>query len=199
MGGAGSGRYRGYQATTTNDMTSIDLAWLRKEGLLSRWGWSTISWSRGGNKYASISIKSEEQGLRLSYSVGEGGKEKPIKELIPYSYTETNFDGRRRWFQCPTCYKNCRVIYGGTYFKCRHCYGLKYESQYERSWSRATEKSLKIRRKLGCYGGIDDPFPEKPKGMHLTTYYKLQAEYYRGLEEWGRLCMECIDQQKLKK
>lgn len=191
MGGAGSGRYRGYNATTTDDMTAIDLAWLKKEGMLERWGWSSLSWSRGGNQFASISIKPEEYGLMLSYCVGE--EENSIKELIPYSYTTTNFGGRRRWFQCPYCYKNCRVIYGGTYFRCRNCYGLKYDSQYERSWSRAIDKALKIRQKLGCDGGIDAPFPEKPKGMHWKTYNQLVAEYEQGVEDWGRLCLQWLD------
>lgn len=192
MGGPGSGRHGGFHATTTEDMTAIDLAWLRKEGILSRWGWSTISWSRGGHKYASISIKSEEHGLNLSYSLGEGEDRKYIKEFIPYSYTDANFGGRRQWFRCLSCGRNCRVIYGGQYFRCRHCYGLKYQSQYERSWSRATDKALKIRQKLGCDGGIDDPFPEKPKGMHWKTYYQLEAEYERCYEAWGRLSMEWL-------
>ncbi len=193
MGGSGSGRLGGFHARTTEDMTSIDLAWLRKEGILSRWGWSTMSWSRGGNKYASISIRPEQYGLKLSYSVDEGEEKKCIKEFIPYSYTDTNFGGMRQWFQCLSCGRNCRVIYGGQYFRCRHCYGLKYQSQYERSWSRATDKALKIRQKLGCDGGIDDPFPEKPKGMHWKTYYRFEAEYERCCKAWGRLCLEWLE------
>lgn len=192
MGGVGSGRYGGFHATTTNDMTAIDLAWLRKEGILTRWGWSTISWSRGGHKYASISIKAEEHGLNVSYTVTEGMEKRPINEIIPFSYTNTNFLGSRQWFQCPSCLKRCRILYGGTYFRCRHCYGLKYASQYERSWSRATDKALKIRQKLGCDGGIDDPFPEKPKGMHWKTYDGLQAEYERRVKDWGRVCMRWL-------
>lgn len=199
MGGSGSGRYGGFRATTTKDMTDIDLAWLRKEGILSRWGWSTISWSRGGNNYVSIRIKPEEHGLNVSYTVAEGEEKRPINEFIPYSYTNTNFEGSRQWFQCPSCLKRCRIIYGGTYFRCRHCYGLKYDSQYEHSWSRATDKSFKIRQKLGCDGGIDDPFPEKPKGMHWKTYNQLVAEYEQGVEDWGRLCLQWLDLQRFQK
>ena len=69
---------------------------------------------------------------------------------------------------------------------------MKYESQYEKSFSRATERALKIRRKLDDYGGIDDPFPDKPKGMHWKTYNRLWADYERDVEDWGRLCLAWI-------
>ena len=33
------------------------------------------------------------------------------------------------WFACPSCRRRCRVIYGGARFRCRLCYGAKYESE----------------------------------------------------------------------
>lgn len=192
MGGAGSGRYDFYRATTTSDMLDVDLAWLRKRGILERAYWSTITWSRGEITYASLSVRGHAHGLEISYSIQDRGEKKSIRETIPFSYTDTNFGGTRQWFQCPSCLKNCRVVYGGEYFRCRRCYRLKYDSQYEKSFSRATDKALKIRRKLGDYGGIDDPFPEKPKGMHWKTYHRLQDHYERGVEDWGRLCLQWL-------
>ncbi len=192
MGGAGSGRYASYLATTTDDMLDIDLAWLRKRGILDRPFWSKITWSRGERTHASVSVVASSEGLRLSYSVIESGEKKSITETIPFSFTNANFNGRRQWFQCPSCRRNCRIIYGGDYFRCRQCYGLKYESQYEKPFSRATDRALKIRQKLDDYGGIDDPFPQKPKGMHWKTYDRLQAEYECGVEDWGRMCLQWL-------
>lgn len=192
MGGLGSGRYSLFRATTTSDMLDVDLAWLRKRSILERAYWSTISWSRGERQYASLSVLGRLEGLELSYAIGSGEEKTSIRDFIPYTYTDTNFGGRRQWFECPSCGKNCRVIYGGEYFRCRQCSGLKYESQYEKSFSRAIDRALKIRRKLDDYGGIDDPFPQKPKGMHWKTYYRLSAEYERGVEDWGRLCLAWV-------
>lgn len=192
MGGAGSGRYSFCRATTTNDMLDIDLAWLRKQGILERPYWSTLTWSRGGQTHSSVCVIASPAGLLLSYTLTDRGEKKSITETIPFSCTDTQFNGRRQWFQCPSCRKNCRVIYGGEYFRCRLCYGLKYESQYEKSFSRVTDRALKIRRKLDDYGCIDDPFPEKPKGMHWKTYNRLRADYECGVEDWGRLCLQWL-------
>lgn len=192
MGGAGSGRYAGFRATTTNDMVDIDLTWLRRRGILERPFWSTITWSRSERPYASVCVVASSEGLKLSYSVTQRGEKRSINETIPFSFTDTNYSGRRQWFQCPSCLKNCRIIYGGDYFRCRHCYGLKYESQYEKSFSRATARALKIRRRLDDHGGIEDPFPQKPKGMHWKTYNRLQTEYEQGVEDWGRLCLQWL-------
>ena len=198
MGGSGSGRYSGFRATTTDDMHSIDLAWLRKKGILKQWWKSSITWSRGGQVTSAIGIKPEGFGLRLIYSVGPEGDKISIDELVPYTYTDTNFGGRRQWFKCLSCNRRCRVIYGGRYFRCRKCYDLKYETQYEPPWGRATTRSINIRKKLGCDGGIEDPFPLKPKGMHWKTYRKLEAEYEHGYEVWARLCMNWLDRYSLK-
>lgn len=95
-----------------------------------------------------------------------------------------NFGGRRMWFQCPSCQRRCRIVYGGIYFRCRLCHDLKYEGQYEPAFARAASRALKIRERLGCDGGIDDLFPAKPKGMHWTTYKRLQSQYDALCDVW---------------
>ena len=68
------------------------------------------------------------------------------------------------------------MLYGGAYFRCRQCHGLKYESQYEPAFARAVSRSQSIRRRLGGTSDLQDPFPDKPKGMHWRTYHRLRAE-----------------------
>lgn len=79
------------------------------------------------------------------------------------------------------------MLYGGAYFRCRHCHGLKYESQYEPPWLRGTTRAQKIRERYGGSGSLDEPFPEKPKGMHWRTYERLVAEDERLTRAWERL------------
>ena len=44
------------------------------------------------------------------------------------------------------------------------------------AFARAASRALKIRQRLGAKGGIDEPFPLKPKGMHWTTYERLRHQ-----------------------
>ncbi|GBF27477.1 hypothetical protein MnTg02_02530 [bacterium MnTg02] len=177
MGGMGSGRPSGLGAYKCEDYRSIDLAWLNREGFLNRHWWSTITWSRGGETTASIRVKAEQRGLRLSYRARDwGGEWEDVEELIPFSYSATNFDSRRRWFRCLSCGRDCRILYGGKVYRCRKCFGLKYQSQYEPGFGRALSQAQKIREKLGGSLCTDDPFPEKPRGMHWKTYRRLEAK-----------------------
>jgi hypothetical protein len=176
MGGRGSGRGAGWSADKTGDMRSIDLAWLKRNGVLDRADWSSINWSRAGQRVAWIQVKAEPEGLRLSYrtrSLGES-EWRDVNELIPFANTSMPFGGQRRWFVCPSCGRNCRVIYGGSYFRCRRCHGLKYDTQYEPDWLRVATKAQKIRERLGGSAALDDIFPAKPKHMHWRTYRRLE-------------------------
>ena len=194
MGGSGSGRYSWFRATTTNQMLDIKLSWMKKKGLLEPGTSGSLNWSQGGEQIGAIQYRCECDGLRLIYrSRPYSGDWQEVNELIPFTYTNTNFGGQRRWFKCPSCSRSCSVLYGGAYFRCRKCYNLKYETQYERPWDRAITRALKIRERLGDKGGIDDMFPEKPKGMHWKTYRKLKAEYDKGHDAWARICMNWMD------
>ena len=104
--------------------------------------------------------------------------ESQIAFVLPLAYVHsaTRFGGLRRWFLCSSCRRRCRILYGGSYFRCRRCHELKYETQYESAYFRGTSRILRIREHLGDKGGVDDPFPDKPKAMHWKTYGRLEAE-----------------------
>ena len=105
-----------------------------------------------------------------------------------------NFGGERTWFICPGagCGRRVAVLYGaGRYFLCRHCYELLYESQRENAMYRAIHKAQSIRKRLGGSANMMKPFPEKPKGMHWSTYGRLWWEHHEaemeqlaGMREW---------------
>jgi hypothetical protein len=188
LGGTGSGRQSslGFLTGTTNDYKSIDLAWLRREKLLEVGCQTTITWSRNRTKTGSVGLTILSGGIRLVYRTRcSGGDWEDINDFIRFVWTATQFGGERRWFQCPSCEQRCRIIYGGSYFRCRRCFGLRYETQYEPGFARAATAALKVRDRLGSRGGIDEPFPPKPKGMHWKTYERLLRKDEELLRQWG--------------
>lgn len=188
MGGRGSGRTAGLgvAADSCHRSHSIDIDWLRRKHLLVQGRWSTLTWSLSGENSGSIQLTLAPRGLKLSYRARQQGEDwQQIEEIVPLVETATNFGGRREWFRCLSCGRRCRIIYGGTRFRCRKCQDLKYESQYESPFDRAASRALKIRAKLGGQGGIDDHFPAKPKGMHWKTYERLKDEEERLQEVWA--------------
>ena len=193
MGGRGSGRTgsMGMLVDKCEDYRSIDLAWLRRKGNLTPGYSSSITWSRGGSVTASIRYRVENLGLRLMYrTYRNGGEWRDVDELFPFIYTATNFSRQRQWLQCLSCRRRCRVLYGGAQFRCRRCHRLRYESQYEPAWLRGTSRAQKIRVRHGGSGSLDEPFPEKPKGMHWRTYDRLVAQDERLIAIWVRSICE---------
>lgn len=187
MGGRGSGRQAGLGLTVDlcHRSHSIDLCWLKRKRLLNPNRWSTLTWSVRGEKTGSIQITKAPDGVKLSYRARSRGEDwRSIEEIVPLVETGTNFNGRRQWFLCLSCRRRCRILYGGTLFRCRKCQGLRYETQYEPPFARAATRALKIRGKLGGQGGIDEPFPPKPQGMHWRTYDRLQADAEDANRRW---------------
>lgn len=177
MGGRGSGRHSGwgFLIDKCEDYRSIDLAWLRKQGLWTVGHCGTLTWSRGEEVIASIGYQIQANGLRLIYRTQRHGTEwRDVDDFILITTTATKFGGQRQWFVCPTCQRRCRVLFGGAYFRCRKCHGLKYESQYECAILRASSQRHKLRKRLGQVGSLEEPFAPKPKGMHWTTYERLK-------------------------
>ena len=188
MGGRGSGRQasHGLMVDKCHEFKSIDLAWLRRRKMLQKGHCSTINWSVRGEQTGSIGVARPPGGIQLNYRQRSHGEEwRDVSDFIPVVETATNFGGHRQWFQCPSCHSRCRIIYGGALFRCRRCHHLKYDTQYEPPFARAATRALKIRERLGDKGGIDDPFPSKPKGMHWKTYERLQAREERMQEAWA--------------
>jgi hypothetical protein len=115
-----------------------------------------------------------------------------VNERVPFAFTDQPFGGQRRWFVCPSCRRRCSVLFGGTHYRCRKCWNLAYQSQHDDARFRALSKARKLRRRLGGSESTDDPFPDKPKGMHWRTYERVRAKG-EALEEradnlgWARL------------
>jgi hypothetical protein len=149
---------------------AIDLARLRRWKMLQPGRLSSIEWSHG-----SVGIAASNDCVHLIYrhrAVGEPWRQ--AREVVRFTYTETRFGGRRRWFACPSCGKACRVLFGSP-FRCRSCHGLNYSSQYQTAGNRAIGRLQALRARLGGSGDHIEPFPPRPKHMQRRTYIRLRA------------------------
>jgi hypothetical protein len=182
MGGYGSGR-PGSRAKT-EQMKRLDLRSLRRKGYLTGFP-SRISWSYGDEPIGSIGLQARADGLRLFYRSRNGdGEWHDVDEVVPYVWTPTQFGGRRQWFLCLKCGRRCRILYGGSRFRCRHCYRLSYSSQAETRADRATRAMFKIVRRLDPHEDCND-LPPKPPRMHWRTYNRLVDRYEKHDRQWS--------------
>src|SRR4029450_5831289 len=100
MGGLGSGR-PSLGAPTCEGCLNIDLAWLRRRGMLAPGRFSTLTWSRLGEQTGSITLAAQRGGVRLMYGTkGRDGMPVDVNELVTFVYTATRFGGRRQWLRC---------------------------------------------------------------------------------------------------
>jgi hypothetical protein len=201
MGGVGSGNWYSFdKKTTTDECHSIDVRYLHREGLLKLGRWSSLRWSRAERETGSIGgvVEGTEQPERViltyRHRSGPGNEWEDVHEPVSPDWTACNFGGQRPWFICPSagCGRRVAILYGpGRYFLCRHCCDLVYESQRENEMHRALRKAQAIRERLGGSANMMTPFPERPKGMHHETYWRLREEHdeaemkqLAGMREW---------------
>ena len=179
MGGFNSGGGRG--APRTGYFLSLDLASLKRLGMLKAGSSGTLSWTRGGEPAGSIGISMQSDRLQLLYrSKSHGGEWEDIRDSIPIVETAAGFGGRRKWFVCPSCNRRARILYGGRVYRCRKCRGATYASQYDPIFHASHQRIARLRRKLRDHEGDTwDSLPNRPKGMHHATYERLCDEIWR--------------------
>ena len=182
MGGMGSGRHWHHGAKdTTSDYRALDVRRWKRDGFLKAnqsFGWQ---WSRDGEVFASIRVRTESGRVVLTYRHRNQGEEECQDESYPVylDWTPCHLGGERPWFLCPArgCGRRVAILYGGSIFACRHCYQLAYLSQREPADGRATRRADRIREKLGWEPGILNGNGWKPKGMHWSTFGRLTARH----------------------
>lgn len=181
MGGIGSGRHFQFGKATTNDFKSIDIRWLKSEGLLGPGLVRRVVWSRRGIETGSITVRAESGRLVLCYNHREnGGEWAEASYPVLLETTACHLGGERSWFKCPAqgCGRRVAVLYGGSVFACRHCHRLVYASQRENEMDRAARRAEQLRERLGWPGGIFEGSGwGKPKGMHWRTYERLSRAH----------------------
>lgn len=177
MGGLGSGRRSSYGGKPeTGDSMPLDLRLIARRGLLvpgNRFSWH---WRVSGQESAGITISVEDGALVLSYRRRRTGD--VVEQRLYLQSSPCHLGGSRDWFTCPRCGKRVAVLYApGSYFACRQCGGLTYATQKKGAGDRASTKANKIRQRLGWSVGVLNDTGGKPKGMHWSTYVRLNGEH----------------------
>jgi hypothetical protein len=97
------------------------------------------------------------------------------RQRIPIVWTPCNFGGLRPWFICTKCNGRVGKLYNsvGVSLSCRRCLDLRYASQRRGSKSRAYLQALRLRLRLNDFAKIGGPVPDRPRGMHTSTYRRL--------------------------
>jgi len=193
MGGCGSGRV-GWKCKV-EECRSLDVNRLHREGCLApaySGGWN---WMRDGKRTANISMQCNGMTLTLFYRIRQNRDDwRDIRQPIKLDSTQCRFGGSRPWFICPgiasgrRCRRRVAKLHaGGTYFLCRQCYQLVYESQSESDFDRLLRRANKLRTKLGGEPSTGALIARKPKGMHWKTYESRVAEIDQLEDDANRL------------
>ena len=191
MAGQGSGNWWRWDAkSTTDSQDSIDIRLLKEQNCLLPGYSGSLSWSMRGKTTGPIGYNIKENSIILNYKHrSQSGEWEDVEQVISFDRTPCNYGGSRKWFLCPRCFKRVAVLYGaGKYFFCRHCYNLTYESCNICDLQRIFNKAYKLKKKLGGQAGLHKPIPDRPKGMHRSTYIRMVVEIDR-LEEFGHQCI----------
>lgn len=197
MGGVGSGLWcRWSKRKTIEECHRIDVRYLYKNDLLSPGMSGSLSWTSRGEPSGSISYRSHDRWLDLSYVFTAGDEEsEQIEEQIPVEWTSCTYGGQRPWFRCPRCYRRVMVLARqGRLFRCRKCHGVPYGSQTEVKVDRLIRKARKIRASMAASYDLQEPIWQKPKGMHQKTFDRLAFQDQEVVAEIN----ECIAQNLSK-
>jgi hypothetical protein len=156
--------------------TSIDVRRWNREGQLTPGRDVLVSMSCGMEFAGNIEIRVEHNAVVLFY--------RGLEQRVPLAWTPCHLGGERPWFICSggfrsrSCGQRVAILFDrGGLFACRNCCGLVYSSQHETQKLRRIRRARKIRVALGGGESLADPFPEKPKGMHWSTYARIYWAY----------------------
>lgn len=138
--------------------------------------------------------------VRLQFTVTDHrtNEQREYDYPVPLEYTECYFGGVRPWFRCPGVVdgEECNRRVGKLYcpprqdlFLCRHCYDLGYTSS-RTSGDEMKQAELRFRKAhANINGERKHPGqyyrpPDRPTGMHRTTYEQLCEDLEVAHRDW---------------
>jgi hypothetical protein len=174
---------------TCETSLAIDVRVWHRQGFLRGGESFTVSWSIRDDLFGDAQVHVTASAAEVSYRLrtAEGDLAPAVVQEIPIIGTACNLGGDRPWFLCAACKRRVAKLFiaqfGG--FRCRHCYGLAFESQREPLRLRGLTAARNIRAKLGGDGIILAGVPPRPKGMHHKTYERLASRYRTAIARCG--------------
>ena len=166
MGGFGSGRHYREKRQTTYDVTSIDIRDIDYPSLPPE------LWILGQQQTHGDPLYIKANGDDLLFGARQGNSISIIGNAT-LTWSSRNFGGKQTYFLCPKhdCGRRAAILYiSNDQIACRTCSNLSYESQHENKYIRSLNRARKLRDKIGPPHQLLSTLPQRPKGMHQTTY-----------------------------
>ena len=178
MGGIGSGLYERRRKPLIEQTNYLHINRLKNYGALTPGAAGTISWERAGECCCNVNYQCHEGYLELNFRHSQAqGSWNALQQHIALERTACPYGGYRPWFSCPVCSRRVGILSGYQgLFKCRHCYGLKYSSQYKHPVERLIAKQHKLGERIFDLYEYGEGFGKK-KGMHWRTFQSLHEQY----------------------
>jgi hypothetical protein len=174
------GRYYWDKKDTVEDCRSVSISFLTKHDYFGGYRAGGIAWKNCyGEETSSIGVTVStmdgDNYVRFQYTTTDrnSGEKTDYDYRVQLTTTPCNFGGVRYWFICPLsrngiyCGRRVAKLYkapGGSYFGCRHCYDLSYESRNE--------------SRLGRFGSIG--YPLKVDKQYEYLYKQIKRWTYKG-------------------
>lgn len=162
--------------TLTTECTKIAVSHVREGNLTTKGVTVTMRWSNG----SSVCLEGQSDSFLIRYTTGAGERLQSYCDRIGYRWTPCHFGGFRLYLVCPHCQLQCMAVYGYAPFACRKCHDLAYPSETTSGAFRLYDTGQAIANKLsGRFVLLDEPFPDRPNGMHHKTYAAKHAKWQR--------------------
>ena len=150
----------------THQMHSVDVRHLARYGYLDHDDEFTIIEYPASN----FEVHFDGEAIWLGYSTRSTASD--VLQRIDIAYQRCNFGGRRVWFICPSCLRQCALVYlGEKQAACRRCQRLRYACHSDDELAAIHRKQLQLESRLG---GANSWM--RPKGMHERTHQRLRAQ-----------------------
>ena len=175
MGSVFSGRHFRERKLTTNDVSSIDIRDVSRRALLST-SWTRVTQGIYGDL---VYIKAHNNNICFGVK-----KESSISVVghAPITWSPRHFGGTQPYFVCPehVCGRRAAILYlSNRRIACRTCSRLSYESQHESKHIRTLGRAERLRQKIEARPLLLSPMPDRPKGMHHSTYDQISFQKVR--------------------
>jgi hypothetical protein len=188
--------------STCENCQSIDVRQLHRDGRLRTPQSFPLAWKIGDEACGGIQVRTDYGSVVLRFQCQHAWSSewKLVEQSLRITWTKCALGGRRPWFVCNSeknsvlrCDRRVAKIYLGAnpVFACRQCQRLSYASQNKTARLRLIGKAMKIRMQLGGSPNLFDPFPNKPKGLHSSTYERLRKIHDEADKRLGIRSITC--------
>lgn len=128
-----------YNRREADHLRKLEIFWLRKRGLLKGYcTQTTITWGEDNSIGIEINLFENLREYLLGKEMPKDGfirllyknESQRYDYRVPLTTTDCNYGNYRYWFTCPLCSRRVGVLYcRSSYYACRHCNYLTYESK----------------------------------------------------------------------